>query len=442
VTGTDPVEQSLDVAWELFAARPTHPRVAELALQVLAAQPERSSASLLLGNHRESRGEHGEARRLYLQVAARRDGQHVNAARALRHLAFAEHDHPEALRWARTVLREDQEGWDDWMELGSAQALGGDHETGWAQLDDAVARCARTAPDELGQAFGKRAAYLLGTFAPLDRFVPAAEEAMRADAASPWVASMLGWAYLLQYRLDDAERLALRLLREDPTEDVFQNLVSTARTLRGVVENAESLGYTLEDIRRTGVLELSWQQLRDRELGIDLRSALAALEGVMPDALRATLRPGASFTDDAELEHIGAMVGEDLLSWHDGQEPGTGSLWGQDEPFRLMSASEVRAMGAAIEADPAAHPDWPDGEAAEAVMTDDAGAYLAVVAFGALVRRRTGQPDEPVAASMADWVWDRVAGLGGRDPRPAPRRTADPGSAVPAGTPPGGSPTG
>ncbi|WP_435735834.1 hypothetical protein V5D56_13575 [Cellulosimicrobium sp. PMB13] len=423
----DAVERSLDLAWELFAAQPTHPRVAELALQVLAAQPERSGVSLLLGSHREVCGETDAARRLYLDVAGRRDAQFVNAARALRHLAFAEDDHPEALRWANTVLREDHEQWDDWMELGAALALGGEHESGWSQLDDAVERCARTAPDELPRALGQRAVHLLRTYAPVDRFVRAAEEAIRAEAASPWVALMLGWAYLLQYRFDDAERLGLRLLRENPTEDLFQNLVGTARTLQGVVENADAEGYTLEDIRRSGVLETAWRELRDQELGTDLRSALAALDQVMPADLRATLRPGASFGDEAETEHIGAMAAEALLTWHDGQRPGSGAVWGQAEPFRLMSAAEVVALCTEIEADPAAHPDWPEDEAGEQVMTDDAGAYLVVVAFGALVRRRPGYPEEAVAPSMADWVWDRVAELGGRDPRPTPVR--DRGSA-------------
>jgi len=428
----DAVERNLDLAWELFGAQPTHPKVAELALQVLAVQPERSSVSLLLGNHREFCGEVDEARRLYLRVAGRRDNQFVNAARALRHLASVQHDHPEALRWARAVLGEEHEGWDDWMELGSAQALCGEHEDGWRQLDEAVALCSRTAPDELPDALGKRAAYLLGSFAPPDRFVPAAEAAVRADAANSWVALMLGWAYLVQYRFADAEQLGLRLLREDPTEELLQNLVGTARTMLQVVENAHAQDISLEDIRRTGVIELAWRQLRDRMLGTDLASALAALDDVMPADLRATLRPGASLSDEPESDRIGSIAAEDLVAWHDGQRPGSGAAWGLAEPFRLMSAAEIIAMCAGIEADPAAHPDWPENEAWEQVMTDDAGAYLVIVAFGALVKRRPGHPDEPVAASMADWLWDRVADFGGQDPRPAPRRT----EALPADPPP------
>ncbi|MFJ8962469.1 tetratricopeptide repeat protein [Lentzea sp. NPDC102401] len=420
--GDDAVERNLDLAWELFAVQPAHPRIAELASQVLASQPERSSAALLLGNRREVCGDAGEARRLYLQVAGRRDGQFVNAARALRHLALAEHDHAEALRWARTVVSEDHEEWDDWMELGFAQALCGDHEDGWRQLDDAVALCSRTAPDGLPGALGKRAAYLLGTFAPPGRFAVTAEEAVRADAANSWVALMLGWAYLVQYRFADAEQLGLRLLRENPTEDMLHNLVGTARTLRQIVENAHAQNISLEDIRNAGVIEMGWRQLRDQMLGTDLASALAALDDVMPAGLRATLRPGTSISDESLRDALGSMAAEDLVAWHDGQQPGSGGVWGLAEPFRLMSAAEIIALSTEIEADPRAHPDWPENEVWEQVMTDDAGAYLVVVAFGELVKRRPGHPDEPVAASVADWIWDRVAGFGGQDPRPAPRK--------------------
>ncbi|CCH29524.1 tetratricopeptide repeat protein [Actinosynnema sp. NPDC047251] len=431
-TDDDAVERSLDLAWELFAAQPTHPKVAELALRVLTAQPERSSVSLLLANHREVCGQAGEARRLYLQVAGRRDHQFINAARALRHLALAEHDHPEALRWARAVLGEDQEGWGDWMELGFAQACCGEHEDGWRQLDEAVALCARTTPDQLPTALGQRAVHLLGSFAPPDRFVPAAEEAVRADAANSWVALMLGWSYLVQYRFADAEQLGLRLLRENPTEDLLQGLVGTARTMLRIVENAQAQDITLEDIRRTGAIESAWRQLRDQLLGTDLASALAALDDVMPADLRATLRPGVSISDLPDSDKLGSEVAEELAAWHDGQQPGSGAAWGLAESFRLMSAAEIIAMSTGIEADPAAHPDWPENEVWEQVMTDEAGAYLVVVAHGALVKRRPGHPDEPVAESMADWIWDRVADFGGRDPRPAPRRTEAPPTDLPA----------
>ncbi|WP_033439186.1 tetratricopeptide repeat protein [Saccharothrix sp. NRRL B-16314] len=432
MTDIDAVGRTLDLAWELLEAQPAHPKVAELALQVLAAQPERSSASMVLAYHRESCGDADEARRLYLQVIARRDSQFIWAARALRRLALAHHDHAEALRWARTVLDEDHEDWDDWMKLGAAQALSGEHEAGWRQLDDAVARCSRTAPDNLPKALGKRAEHLLESFAPPERFALAAEEAIRANAADSWVATLLGWAYLAQYRFDDAEQLGLRLLRENPTEDLLQSLVELARTMLRIVEKAHGQDITLEDIRRTGVLEMSWRQIRDQKLGLDLASALTALDAVMPADLRATLRPGSSRSEETEDDKVGSLVAEDLVAWHDGQPPGSGAAWGLAEPFRLMSRAEIIAMDAEIDADPAAHPDWPENEVWEQVMTDDAGAYLVAVAFGELVRRRPGQPDEHVAASTADWIWDRVADFGGPDPRPAPRRTEDLPTGLPA----------
>ncbi|MFJ8917734.1 tetratricopeptide repeat protein [Amycolatopsis sp. NPDC102389] len=425
MSDTDAVERTLDLAWELLEAQPTHPKVAELALQVLAAQPERSSASMVLAYHRESCGDAEEARRLYLRIAGRRDSQFLWAARALRRMAAAEHDHAEALRWADIVLAEEQEGWDDWMELGSARALSGEYEDGWRQLDEAVALCARKTPDKLPKALGKRAEYLLESLAPTDRFIAAAEEAIRADAADAWIALMLGWSYLVQYRFDDAERLGLRLLREDPTEELAQSLVETARTMLRIVENAQDKDISLADIRRSGAIEMAWRQLRDQKLGIDLASALAALEEVLPAGLRATLRPGASISKEPDRDRIGSMVAEDLVAWHDGQQPGSGAAWGLAEPFRLMSAAEIIAMDAEIDADQEGHPDWPENEIWEQVMTDDAGAYLVAVAFGALVKRRPGQPDEPVAGSMADWIWDRVAGFGGRDPRPAPAKTKE-----------------
>ncbi|WP_340684990.1 tetratricopeptide repeat protein [Amycolatopsis coloradensis] len=433
---SDDLERDLDLAWELIGAQPTHPKVAELALRVLAAQPERSSALMLLGDHRQVCGEVDEARRLFLRVAGRRDTWFTMAARALRHLESAEHNHDEALRWARTVLGESHEDWDDWMKLGSAQALSGAHEEGWRQLDEAVALCARTAPDDLPKALAKRAEYLLESFAPPERFAPAAEEAIRANAADSWVAMLLGYAYLAQYRFDDAEQLGLRLLREDPTDDLLQSLVGAARAMLRILEKASGDDITLADLQGTGALEMAWQQIRDQRLGTDLPSALAALDAVLPADLRATLRPGATAADLADKK-VGSIVAKPLVAWHDGQQPGSGATWGQAEPFRLMSAAEIVAMDAEIEADRAAHPDWPENELWEQVMTDDAGAYLVVVAFGALVRRRPGQPDEPVADSMADWIWDRVAGFGGRDPRPAPRKTEKPAADPPPapGTP-------
>ena len=411
------VERDLDLAFEIFAARRTHPEVARLALRVLAAQPDRASAALLLGKHRELCGETDEARRLYHRVAGNGGSQVINAARALRDLAFAERDRLEARSWARTVLGLDQEGWEDWLQLGHARALCGDVDGGWRLLDEAVALCARTAVDDLPRALGRRAACLLESFAPPDEFVPAAEAAIRANAASPMVGLLLGWAYMVQYRFVDAETLGLRLLREDPTADQVQNLVTTVRTMQQIVQGAAAQDITLDDIRRSGVIEMAWRQLRDEALGTDLASALAALDDVMPDDLRASLRAGAVLSDD-DAALLGPMVSEDLVSWHDGQQPGSGTAWSLPEPVRLLSAAEIIALGTDVDADPTLHASWPPDDSWEAVMTDDAGSYLVVVAFGTLVRRHPGRPDVPVAPSMADWIWDRVASFGGRDARP------------------------
>ncbi|KRF20628.1 hypothetical protein ASG90_18850 [Nocardioides sp. Soil797] len=417
----DAIEHNLDLGWELLSAQPTHPKVGELAAQVIAAQPERSSASLLLGLHLEASGRLEEAKRVFLQVAGRRDNHFVTAAQCLRHVSFGLRDHAEALRWADVAIKEEPESWGNVMELGSAMAENGDLDHAWQRLDDAVAMCARTSPDDLPVALAQRAGYLLSNFAPLERFMPAAEEAIRADAASPWVALMLGWSYLVQYRFDEAEELTLRILRIDPTEELFQTLLETTRTVRGVVDDAAEEGITIDDIRRSGVLETTWRLLRERELGIDLDSALVALEEVLPAEVRATLSPPAS---PEQTEEAGALAGESLALWHDGQRPGVGDTWGLGGPFRLMTAAEMIALEDAIDADASAYPGWPENDVREAVMTDDAGDYLVVVSFGAVVKRRAGQPDEPLAPSMGDWVWAQVARFGGADQRPASLRIA------------------
>lgn len=192
--------------------------------------------------------------------------------------------------------------------------------------------------------------------------------------------------------------------------------MQTARTVQNIVDNAAEEGITLDDVRRSGMLETSWQHLREQSIGVDLASALAALDEVMPAEVRATLAPPA---DPEKAEEAGAIAGETLLIWHDGQPQGSGAVWGLAEPFRLLSLDEVIALQDAIEADQAAYPEWPENDVQEPVMTDDAGAYLVVAAFGAVVRRQAGHPDVPVASTMAGWVWERVEQYGGVDPRPA-----------------------
>lgn len=415
----DPVERDRDLAWKLFEAQPTHPEVARLAARVLADQPGRNGMRMLLAMHHDACGERATARELFLEVVARRDDFFVDAARELRDLEQSEGRYAEALRWAETVLREEQDHWRDWTDLGAATAMAGDLELGWQILDDAVERCGRQQPDSLRHALTRRALFLLQTFAPAERFLPAAEEAMRADPSCEFIGVPLAWAYVHAGRFDDAEELALRLLRQDPTDDLAETVVVMIRSMRSAVEKAD---VSLADFHASGALDGFWTDQRNRILGADLESALAALDEVMPDALRAVLRP--PLDEQAARESPGER---EIAAWHDGQEPGTGALWGHDVAFRLMSSAEITAMDAAIEADPDAHPQWQDEEVSDyysQVMTDDAGGYLIVTATDVVIRR-SGVADVAVAPRLSDWFWDRVVAFGGRDPRPVRRGAAD-----------------
>ena len=108
-----------------------------------------------------------------------------------------------------------------------------------------------------------------------------------------------------------------------------------------------------------------------------------------------------------------------VLSWHDGQVTGSGGLWQDGRDFRLMSAAEVGAMDEAIERDPSAWPQWDaERDYYTQLFTDDAGSYLIEGPGGRLIRRTPGGDDEEVAASLTDWLWDRVVAFGGGDARP------------------------
>lgn len=332
----DPIERDRDVAWELYGVQPDHPEVGRLALRVLAHQPERNGVRMLLAMHREACGQRDEARELFLEVLGTRDAYFAEAARELRNLEMSECNYLTARDWAETVLAEEQEGWFDWMQLGAATAMSGELEVGWQQLDDAVALCARTDADRLPGALVKRAITLLQTWAPPERYCPAAEEAMRADPSSEFIGGPLAWAYLAQGRFDEGEELALRLLRLDPTDDVAEGVVTAIRGVRAAIEGTD---FTLADIHEAGVMEKSWTLLRHELLGTDLASALAALDEVMPDELRAVLRPPLG--KEAGI----SLAGEkEIAAWHDGQEPGTGGSWGVEGNFRLMSNAEIAAM--------------------------------------------------------------------------------------------------
>lgn len=411
---TDHLQRDVDVAWELFDVQPTHPEIGRLAGRVLAQQPGRNGTRMLLAMHRQECGATDEARDLLLQVVGSRDRFFVNAARELRDLEQRECRHVEARRWADTVLREDQERWDDRMELGVATAMTGDLEVGWQILDDAVAQCGHTAAEELPHALAARAIYLFQSFAPSARFIAAAEEAVRADPTSEIAGAPLIWAYVHQGRFDDAEELSRRMLRLDPTDLLAHDAVTMIREMRAAVDKE---GLTLADVHASGIVDALWTRMRDQILGTDLVSALTALEGVMPVELRAALRPGL------DEEAARASPGErEIAAWHDGQEPGTGALWGVEGDFRLMSSTEISAMDDAIEADAEAWVDWQQEGLEDyysQVMTDDRGAYLFLTAQDTVVRRRRGDDDVVVAPNLAAWFWDRVTAFGGRDPRPA-----------------------
>ena len=399
------------LAWDLYDAQPTNPKIEELAYRVLADEPWRTGMVILLADHYSARRRVDEARQKYEEVMGRRDQFFANAAAALRDLELGQRNHARALELAITAVEEDSELWFNHMQLGNAMAACGDFEAGWDLMDDAVAMCGRTMPDMLGAALAAQVTRLAEGFAPPERQIPVARAAIEADPANVWAAEMLGWSYLLQYRFDDAEDLARRLLREDPQNELMHTLLSLANKFRRVIDEND---VPAEKMRAAGFVESAWRHQLDMERGLDLESALDALDAVLPDAVQATLRGAADPDETANL----TRPLRTLARWHDGQEPGTGAVWGLAEPFRLMTAAELDELDAAIDADAAAFPEWPEDEMWDQVLTDDDGAYLAIVAFGRLVRRSRDRDDVVIADSLADWVWDRVAAFGGHDPRP------------------------
>ncbi|GIG68742.1 tetratricopeptide repeat protein [Phytomonospora endophytica] len=412
-----PLERDVRLGWTLYSAQPDNPEVGRIALRVLAEHPWVSGMRILLAKHRYACGEVAEARELLLGVVGLHDEQSLGAARELVILEHHQDDNAEALRWAAFVLRERQDRWRDWMDLGGMTALTGSFEEGWGLLDKAVEMCARTEADALPMALVRRALFLLQSLAPPERFIPAAEEAVRAAPADEAIGSPLIWGYLHQGRFGDAEELALRLLRLNPTDASASVPLTMIRNIRATLEKD---GQTLGDLHRTGLFERLWKELRDQRLGLDLASALNALDAVMPAELRATLLPPL----DEEAADAGDLTSE-IAAWHAGQTPGAGRVWGLPGDFRLMSPAEFAAMDAAIEADPASYPQWRTedlGEYYNQVMTDDAGGYLVELMTGQVIIRRSGADDEPVAESLSAWFWGRVAAFGGRDPRPAARQ--------------------
>ncbi|MGD7732393.1 tetratricopeptide repeat protein [Propionibacteriaceae bacterium G57] len=411
---TDPAERDAELAWELYEAQPTHPEIPRLAMRVLLAQPGRSGMRILLARWHDARGEVDEARKVLHDLVGLHDQQFVNAVRELRDLEAHERNYDQALHWARLVLRREPDGWFDHMRLAVLVAMADDLETGWDMMDEAVAMCARTAADAMPGALTYRALHLLITFAPVPRFLEAARPAFEADPGSEFLAHAMAYAYMHEYRFDDAEAHLLGMLRIDPTDEVAPPLLNMIRTIMDSLDEHE---VSVDLLREQGLMEFSWKSLRANESGTSLAHALAALDDVMPAELRAVLRPPAPAEIAAE-----SGGDRDIALWRDGQQPGTGALWGADEPFRLLSVAEIAEMDAAIEADPAAFPHWDAEESYfSQLLTDDAGAYLIEGPHGCLYRRGP-EGDVELAPSASDWFWDRVVAFGGADPRPVALR--------------------
>lgn len=413
------IEHDRDLAWELWDAQPTHPRIPELAHSVLAREPSFTGMIVLIALHREACGEIDEARRLLRDLIGRRDRQYLNAVKKLRDLEMSDGDFAEALRLCEIVLREQPDAdWIEHMELGSALAYTGRAEEGWRRIDEAVGIAAAQGAQEHAIALGQRATRLFATAADPERLLPAAEEAYAADPTEYLLAVTLGYAYLNSYRPDEALDLFQRALREDPTFELAQNGV---KVTRGFLEPIRTGAATMDTMREMQMGEYVWRRFVAKAFGADLADALVALDEVMPETLAATLRP--------PLDQAAAVAsgGQDtIFAWHDGQEAGTGELWGPGERFRLMTGAEVAEMNGGVEQDPAAWGDWDDKpDYFWVIFTDDAGDYLLEGLGGKLYRRSPGVPDVEVAPSPAEWIWDRVAAFGGRDPRPGrSRRTA------------------
>lgn len=406
------IERDRDLAWELYDFQPEHPRIPELALSVLARAPQFTGMIILLALHRHARGDDDEARRLLQELIGRRDRQFLNAVRKLRDLESSAGNFVESLRLAELVLREDPEAsWEDRMDHANALAHTDDPETAWRRIDQAVELSARTDPEQYAQALGQRALRFLATGAPPDRFLRAAQQAIEADPTEPLLATALAYAYLYDYRVDEAKQLLLGVLREDPTDTVAQTGMTIVNGILGPIERGVA---TMDQIRAGGLGEIVWRTLRDQLFGTGTAEALDALDEVLPADLRQALHPPL----DAEAAR--ASGGDHtLLGRCDGQDVGTGLLWGTGEPFRLLTGSEVRTTDDAIEQHPADWPQWDhENEYFTLLFTDDNGSYLFEGSGGRLFRRSPGQSDQQVASSLADWLWDRVAAFGGTDARP------------------------
>lgn len=400
-----------DLALELLQAQPTHKKIGELARSVLAREPSFTGTHLVLALHLQAREELDEARTHLLTLIGMQDDYQLTALRILRDLEYDARDYAESLRVAEEVLRAAPEPrWLDVLMLGAATVFTGDREAGWDLMDEAVSYAGRTDPEDHAQALEKRAARFLTTAAPPARFLPAAEAAIAANPGDHTLSIALAYAYLYDYRAEEARELLQRVLREDPTNTVAQGGLIAVRGFLGPIERGDA---TMEDFRAAGFGESAWHIMHEQLFDLDIGHALDALDRVLPRALvrvlRGPLRKKYRETTEGSRE---------LLSWHDGQDPGTGAAWGLGKPFRLLSHAEIEAREAAIEQHPEDWPGWDPEVYAMLIATDDNGGYYIEGYASRMYYRAPGAADVEIAPSLADWLWDRVVEFGGEERRP------------------------
>ncbi len=407
-------QRDIDMLWELAELQPDNPKIATTAHSILSRDPANTDARMVLARYHDARHENDEARRLWEEVVASGDEYALDAARSRTGIALRHDAAPDALKWAQFVLDRTQAEWGDWFDLGVAQVQSGEFNAGYARIDRAVELCARTDPDALSEALNRRVLTLMETFSPAEVFVPAVEALAQVREMDEAVAYPLAWAYAQTGRFDDATQLCLRMLSAHPVSAPMRSVLDM---VRGVEASLEQHGHTKESLICSGALTKIWRDRREKVMGIGTAAALHALGDLLPDEATATLLPPQA------AETVDGTMIPDIALWHAGQSAGVDGVWGLPGAYRLMTLEEIEAMNAAVEEDPAAHPGWQMDTLEEdytQVLTDDAGSCLIEKADGAIVLRKSGVPDIPVARNLAEWLWGRVKALGGRSPR---RRT-------------------
>lgn len=407
----DAIIRDRDLALELIQAQPTHKKVGNLARSVLARDPSLTEMQLILALHLQVRGELDEARTHLRTLIAMQNDDQLTALRILRDLEYDARDYIESLRIADQVLQATPEpNWLDIHTLGAATIFAGSREAGWDLIDVSVEHAGRTDPESYTNALQKRAVRFLSTAAPPSRFLTAAEDAIAADPSEQTLSIALAYAYLFHYRPEEARDLLLRVLREDPTNTVAQGGLIA---VRGALDPIERGDTTIEALRASGAGEVLWRSLHESLFDIGASQALSALDRVLPRALVRALR------GPLKRKYRETTEGSrELLSWHDGQDQGTGDAWGLEAPFRLLSHAEIEALESEIAAHPDKWPGWDPEVYAMLIATDEAGGYFIEGFGGRLYHRVSGAADVEIAPSLADWVWDRVVAFGGDERRP------------------------